>query len=63
VTTLVSIGVAPSTAKFDDMLAAIEFVQTEEGFLLWSDNMQIPVGAPRARTTTSGRFSRGGALV
>jgi spermidine/putrescine transport system substrate-binding protein len=28
----------------------IEFVQPEEGFLLWSDNMQIPVGAPSAFT-------------
>ena len=28
----------------------IEFVQPEEGFLLWSDNMQIPVGAPHAFT-------------
>ena len=28
----------------------IEFVQPEEGFLLWADNMQIPVGAPHAFT-------------
>ncbi len=28
----------------------IEFVQPEEGFLLWSDDMQIPVGAPHAST-------------
>jgi spermidine/putrescine transport system substrate-binding protein len=28
----------------------IEFVQPEEGFLLWSDEMQIPVGAPHAFT-------------
>jgi spermidine/putrescine transport system substrate-binding protein len=28
----------------------IAFVQPEEGFLLWSDNMQIPVGAPHAFT-------------
>ena len=28
----------------------IEFVQPEEGFLLWSDDMQIPVGAPHAFT-------------
>jgi spermidine/putrescine transport system substrate-binding protein len=28
----------------------IEFVQPEEGFLLWSDNMQVPVGAPHAYT-------------
>ena len=28
----------------------IEFVQPEEGFLLWSDNMQVPVGAPHAFT-------------
>jgi len=28
----------------------IEFTRPEEGFLLWSDNMQIPVGAPHAYT-------------
>ena len=28
----------------------IQFVQPEEGFLLWSDNMQVPVGAPHAFT-------------
>lgn len=28
----------------------IEFVRPEEGFLLWSDNMQVPVGAPHAFT-------------
>jgi spermidine/putrescine transport system substrate-binding protein len=28
----------------------IEFVHPEEGFMLWSDNMQIPVGAPHAYT-------------
>jgi spermidine/putrescine transport system substrate-binding protein len=28
----------------------IRFVQPEEGFLLWSDNMQVPVGAPHAFT-------------
>jgi spermidine/putrescine transport system substrate-binding protein len=28
----------------------IEFVQPEEGFMLWTDNMQIPVGAPHAYT-------------
>ncbi|MEA2417975.1 MAG: spermidine/putrescine transport system substrate-binding protein [Thermoleophilaceae bacterium] len=28
----------------------IRFVQPEEGFLLWSDEMQIPVGAPHAYT-------------
>ena len=28
----------------------IVFVQPEEGFLLWSDNMQVPVGAPHAFT-------------
>jgi spermidine/putrescine transport system substrate-binding protein len=97
--TLLGMGVEPSTAKLDDMLAAIEkvgeasdsgqirgftgneytkdltkgdsaialgwsgdavqlkadnpnieFVQPEEGFLLWSDDMQIPVGAPHAFT-------------
>jgi spermidine/putrescine transport system substrate-binding protein len=96
---LLGMGVEPSTAKLDDMLAAIEkvgqasdsgqirgftgneytkdltkgdsaivlgwsgdavqlkadnptieFVQPEEGFLLWSDDMQIPVGAPHAFT-------------
>jgi spermidine/putrescine transport system substrate-binding protein len=28
----------------------IKFVQPEEGFMLWTDNMQIPVGAPHAFT-------------
>jgi spermidine/putrescine transport system substrate-binding protein len=28
----------------------IRFVQPEDGFLLWADNMQIPVGAPHAFT-------------
>ena len=28
----------------------IGFVQPEEGFLLWSDNMQIPIGAPHGYT-------------
>ena len=28
----------------------IVFVKPEEGFLLWSDNMQVPVGAPHAYT-------------
>jgi spermidine/putrescine transport system substrate-binding protein len=28
----------------------IRFVFPEEGFMLWSDNMQIPVGAPHAYT-------------
>ncbi len=28
----------------------IAFVRPEEGFLLWSDNMQIPIGAPHAYT-------------
>jgi spermidine/putrescine transport system substrate-binding protein len=28
----------------------IEFLQPEEGFALWTDNMQIPVGAPHAFT-------------
>jgi spermidine/putrescine transport system substrate-binding protein len=28
----------------------IAFVRPEEGFLLWSDNMQVPVGAPHAFT-------------
>ncbi len=28
----------------------IGFVQPEEGFLLWSDNMQVPIGAPHGYT-------------
>jgi spermidine/putrescine transport system substrate-binding protein len=28
----------------------IAFVQPEEGFMLWTDNMQVPVGAPHAYT-------------
>ena len=28
----------------------IEFITPEEGFMLWTDNMQIPVGAPHAFT-------------
>lgn len=28
----------------------IRFLQPEEGFMIWSDNMQIPVGAPNAYT-------------
>ena len=28
----------------------IKFLQPEEGFMLWSDNMQIPVGAPEPYT-------------
>jgi spermidine/putrescine transport system substrate-binding protein len=28
----------------------IVFIQPEEGFMLWTDNMQIPVGAPHAYT-------------
>lgn len=28
----------------------VDFLLPEEGFLLWSDNMQIPVGAPHAYT-------------
>ncbi len=28
----------------------IKFVHPEEGFMLWTDNMQIPVGAPHAYT-------------
>jgi spermidine/putrescine transport system substrate-binding protein len=28
----------------------VAFVQPEEGFMLWTDNMQIPVGAPHAFT-------------
>ena len=28
----------------------IEFLRPDEGFMLWTDNMQIPVGAPHAYT-------------
>lgn len=44
------IGWSGDTVQLQADNDKIRFLQPEEGFMLWSDNMQIPVGAPHAYT-------------
>lgn len=46
----VSIGWSGDALQLQAENPDVRFVQPEEGYMLWSDNMMIPVGAPNAYT-------------
>lgn len=46
----VSVAYSGDTIQLQAENEDIEFLRPEEGYMLWSDNMQIPVGAPHAYT-------------
>ena len=46
----VSVGWSGDAIQLQAENPDIRFVQPEEGFMLWSDNMLVPVGAPQAYT-------------